>query len=262
MQKDLITKITDGILEITFNRPERKNAISRDMFEILLKNLEKNINNNNLRALFISGSGDAFSAGGDVKDMASREDESSLTAKTESLKKLISISEIIYTSPIPTVAVIDGVAAGAGLAISLACDFRISTERGKFTTAFSKVGFSGDFGISFFLTKMLGTSKAKELLYFSDIIDSKQALKLGLINFLIESQNKDAFVDDMKSKLKKLPPIAIKYMKKNILNVDIMDIGKSLEQEALYQMICSETEDHKNAVRAFVEKKVIDFKGE
>ena len=101
---------------------------------------------------------------------------------------------------------------------------------------------------------MLGTSKAKELLYFSDIIDSKQALKLGLINFLIESQNKDAFVDDMKSKLKKLPPIAIKYMKKNILNVDIMDIGKSLEQEALYQMICSETEDHKNAVRAFVEK--------
>ena len=164
MNSDLIINNNQGILEITFNRPERKNAISRAMFEKILETLKQNIHHEDLRAIFISGSGDAFSAGGDVKDMATKKDSGSLQEKTQSLSNLMEISKILYTSPVPTVAVVNGVAAGAGLALSLSCDFRISTEHGKFTTAFSKVGFSGDFGISYFLSKLVGVSKAKELL--------------------------------------------------------------------------------------------------
>ena len=116
MNSDLIINNNEGILEITFNRPERKNAISRAMFEKILETLKLNIHNKNLRAIFISGSGDAFSAGGDVKDMATKKDLDSLQEKTQTLRNLMEISKILYTSPVPTVAVVNGVAAGAGLA--------------------------------------------------------------------------------------------------------------------------------------------------
>ena len=261
MNSDLIINNNEGILEITFNRPERKNAISRAMFEKILETLKQNIHHKDLRAIFISGSGDAFSAGGDVKDMATKKDLGSLQEKTQSLRNLMEISKILYTSPVPTVAVVNGVAAGAGLALSLSCDFRISTEHGKFTTAFSKVGFSGDFGISYFLSKLVGISKAKELLYFSDVIDGTKALSLGIVNFLIDSNEIKSYTDSLKNKFKNMPPIAIKYMKKNLNNTDYENLETCLDQEALYQMICSETEDHKNAVLAFVNKEKVAFKG-
>ena len=261
MNSDLIINNNEGILEITFNRPERKNAISREMFEKILETLKVNVHNKDLRAIFISGNGDAFSAGGDVKDMAAKKDLGSLQEKTQSLRNLMEISKIMYTSPVPTVAVVNGVAAGAGLALSLSCDFRISTEHGKFTTAFSKVGFSGDFGISYFLSKLVGVSKAKELLYFSDVIDGTKALSLGIVNFLIDSNEIKNYSDSLKNKFKNMPPIAIKYMKKNLNNTDYENLETCLDQEALYQMICSETEDHKNAVLAFVNKEKVAFKG-
>ncbi|RPH08148.1 MAG: enoyl-CoA hydratase [Alphaproteobacteria bacterium TMED93] len=261
MNSDLIINNNEGILEITFNRPERKNAISRAMFEKILETLKLNIHKKDLRAIFISGSGDAFSAGGDVKDMATKKDLDSLQEKTQALRNLMEISKILYTSPVPTVAVVNGVAAGAGLALSLSCDFRISTEHGKFTTAFSKVGFSGDFGISYFLSKLVGISKAKELLYFSDVIDGTKALSLGIVNFLIDSNEIKSYTDSLKNKFNNMPPIAIKYMKKNLNNTDYESLETCLDQEALYQMICSETEDHKNAVLAFVNKEKVAFKG-
>ena len=141
MTEALLVKNDNDILEIRFNRPERKNAISRDMFEKMLHELEKNILDNNLKAIFLEGTGDCFCAGGDVKDMAAKEDNSSLPEKTENLKRLMQISNILYNATVPTVAVINGIAAGAGFALSLACDFRISTELEKFTTAFSKLDF-------------------------------------------------------------------------------------------------------------------------
>ena len=261
MTEALLIKNGSDILEIRFNRPERKNAISRDMFEKMLHELEKNILDNNLKAIFLEGTGDCFCAGGDVKDMAASEDYRTLPEKTENLKRLMQISNILYNATVPTVAVINGIAAGAGFALSLACDFRISTELGKFTTAFSKVGFSGDFGITYFLSKIVGISKAKELLFFSDIIDANEAHKLGIVNYLIDAKNKEDFVKQMKNKIKSQAPIAIKFMKKNFRNLELGILEKSLEYEALYQMICSETQDHKNAVEAFVKKEKVVFRG-
>ena len=261
MNNHILIENKDNILDIKFNRPESRNAITRDMFEQLLTALEKCKKDNNLRAIFLSGEGDAFCAGGDVKDMASREDTSSLEERTNSLRRIMGVSELLYTLPIPTISIINGAAAGAGFAIALACDMRIATENAKFVTAFSKIAFSGDFGGSYFLTKIIGSAKARELFYLSEAIDGKKANDLGIVNNLVNSTEIYDYTNDLKNKFRNLAPIAIKYMKKNLNVAEIGDLNLSLNQEALHMMICSETEDHKNAAKAFVNKEKVIFKG-
>ncbi len=261
MNNHLLINKSDNILNIKFNRPESRNAITREMFEILLSTLEECKKDNTIRAIILSGEGEAFSAGGDVKDMATREDKNSLQDKTSSLRRIMGVSELLYSLPIPSIAIINGPAAGAAFAISLACDLRIATENAKFVTAFAKIGFSGDFGGSYFLTKIVGTAKARELYYLSETIDAQKAKELGIINQLIESDNLDIYVKELKSKFQALPPIAIRFMKKNLNNAELGNLDLSLNDEALYMMICSETEDHKNAAKAFVKKEKVVFKG-
>jgi 2-(1,2-epoxy-1,2-dihydrophenyl)acetyl-CoA isomerase len=261
MEDNLLIDISNNILNIKFNRPESKNAITRDMFEKLLITLEGCNTNNSIRAIFLSGAGDSFSAGGDVKDMATREDHSSLQEKTSNLRRIMGVSELLYSLPIPTISIINGPAAGAAFAIALACDMRIATNKAKFITAFSKIAFSGDFGGSFFLTKIVGTAKARELYYLSDMINANEAKDLGIVNKLVEESNIDEYVESMKLKFQNLPPIAIKYMKKNLNNAELGNLDLSLNNEALFMMICSETEDHKNAAKAFVNKEKVTFKG-
>lgn len=261
MNENIIIKENNGILDIIFNRPDRKNAINREMFEKLLNIIKESQTNSKLKAIFLSGKGDAFSAGGDVKDMSKNNDESTLQEKTASLRRIMEVSKLLYEIPIPTVAIIDGPAAGAGFAISLACDIRIASDKAKFTTAFSKVGFSGDFGGSYFLTQIVGTAKARQLFYFSDVIDANTAQNIGLINYLKKESEIIEFTEVIKDKFRALPPIAIKYMKKNLNNALLGNLDLSLNEEALYMMICSETEDHKNAIKAFLKKEKPIFIG-
>ena len=138
---------------------------------------------------------------------------------------------------------------------------RIATENAKFVTAFSKIAFSGDFGGSYFLTKIIGSAKARELFYLSEAIDGKKANDLGIVNNLVNSTDINDYVKKLKNKFKNLAPIAIKYMKKNLNVAEMGDLNLSLNQEALHMMICSETEDHKNAAKAFVNKQKVVFKG-
>ena len=261
MSKPILIENKNNILHIKFNRPESKNAITRDMFEMLLTTLEQCKKDHDLRAIFLTGEGDAFSAGGDVKDMATKQDNSSLEEKTNSLRRIMGVSELLYTLPIPSISIINGAAAGAGFAIALACDMRIATENAKFVTAFSKIAFSGDFGGSYFLTKIIGTAKARELFYLSEVINAEKAKDLGIVNNIIDSSEIDEYTSSLKNKFKDLAPIAIKYMKKNLNTAEVGDLNLSLNQEALHMMICSETEDHKNAAKAFVNKEKVVFKG-
>ena len=261
MNNDILVQKNKGILNIIFNRPKSRNAINKNMFEILLSTLEKCKLDRDLRAIFLSGNGDAFSSGGDVKDMAKKKNESSLQEKTISLRRLMEVAKLLYSLPIPTISVITGPAAGAGFSLALACDMRIATHNAKFTTAFSKVGFSGDFGGSFFLTKLVGTSKAREMYYFSDVVDASYAKTLGIVNYLMEKEKLDKFIKTLKQRFRELPPIAIKYMKRNLNNAELCNLDNCLDEEAIHMMICSETEDHKNAIKAFVKKQKPKFIG-
>ena len=225
MSEHILIEKKNNILHIKFNRPESKNAITRDMFELLLATLEECKEDHNLRAIFLTGEGDAFSAGGDVKDMATKQDNSSLEEKTNSLRRIMGVSELLYTLPIPTISIINGAAAGAGFAIALACDMRIATQNAKFVTAFSKIAFSGDFGGSYFLTKIIGTAKARELFYLSEVIDAEKAKNLGIVNNIIDSNEIDEYTVSLKNKFKELAPIAIKYMKKNLNIAEVGDLN-------------------------------------
>ena len=261
LNNNLLVNQENGILDVTFNRPETKNAINRKMFHDLYDILNEKLKDSSTKGIFISGNGDAFSSGGDVKDMASNKDNFTLEEKTSSLRRLMKLSKLLYNSHVPTVAVITGAAAGAGFALALACDFRIANENAKFTTAFTKVGFSGDFGAAYFLSKIVGISKAKELFYFSEILSADEATSLGIVNYLKRDADLNSYVEKIKDKIRELPPIAIKYVKKNLNNSELNNLDHYLNEEALYQMICSETNDHKNAVKAFINKEKPVFKG-
>ena len=171
------------------------------------------------------------------------------------------VSRLLHEIPKPTIAAIPGAAAGAGLSIALACDMRIAAEGAKFTTAFTKVGLSGDFGGSWFLTRLVGTAKARELYYLSDIILAEEAERIGIVNRVVSPE---ALADEARTLALRLangPRVALGFMKRNLTLAETEPLGRALDQEALNHSRTAVTEDHREAAKAFVEKRAPVFKG-
>ena len=262
MTNDLIVKKENSILKITFNRPERRNALSHDMLNAFYSELIKIENDSSIRAVVITGAGNAFCAGGDLKDMAERSNENETTQeKTNNLRRMMETSRILHEMPTPTIAVLPGAAAGAGLSIALACDIRIASENAKITTAFAKAGFPGDFGGTFFLTQMVGTARARELYYLSSILTANEAKDLGIINRVATEDDLERVADEIIQQIANGPSTALRYMKQNMNLAEKGNLNASLDSEALFQTLCRETEDHKNAAKSFVAKEKPVFTG-
>jgi 2-(1,2-epoxy-1,2-dihydrophenyl)acetyl-CoA isomerase len=167
----------------------------------------------------------------------------------------------IYEMPKPVIASLPGPAAGAGLSLALACDLRIASENAILTTAFARVGFSGDYGGTFFLTQLVGTGRAKELYYLSERIDAKEAERLGIVNRVVPES---ALVEQTLALARRLahgPTVAYRYMKENINRAGGGEVGECLDMEATHHNHTGMTEDHREAARAFVEKREPTFKG-
>ena len=262
MSNDLIVNKENSILKITFNRPERRNALSHDMLNSLYEELIKVENDSSIRALVLTGAGNAFCAGGDLKDMAERNNENETTQeKTNNLRHMMETSRILHEMPTPTIAILPGAAAGAGLSLALACDMRIASENAKITTAFAKAGFPGDFGGTFFLTQMVGTAKARELYYLSSVLTANEAKELGIINRVASDENLENVANEVIEQIATGPSTALRYMKHNMNLAEKGNLNASLDSEALYQSLCRDTEDHRNAAKAFVAKKKPVFTG-
>src|SRR3954451_10098416 len=165
-QLELLESMEDGIATLTFNRPERMNALSTPIMEGLLQGLPRLAGDPAVKVVVLTGAGRAFCAGGDVKSMAEGGEQRSAAEATARLRSRMEVSRILHELPKPTIAMINGPAAGAGLAFALACDLRVAGASARLVTAFVRVGLSGDFGGSFFLTRLVGTAKAREL-YFT-----------------------------------------------------------------------------------------------
>ena len=163
--------------------------------------------------------------------------------------------------PKPTIAALPGAAAGAGLSLALACDLRIASENAVLVTAFSKVGFSGDYGGTFFLTQLIGSAKARELYFLSDRIDAKEAERLGLVNQVVAEGALEEKTMELARRLANGPSIAYRYMKENLNRAVGGEMGDCLDLEATHHVHTGSTEDHRNAARAFVEKKTPVFEG-
>ena len=263
MSNDLIVEKNNQTLKLTMNRPERRNALSDDMLNKMLEELNKASFDNSIRAIVLTGSENAFCAGGDVKDMASRDEDANknVQQRTRDLRRVMETARLLHQITTPTIALIPGPAAGAGFSLALACDIRIASESAKLTTAFAKVGFPGDFGGSYFLTQMIGTAKARELYYLSEVLSADKALEIGIVNKVIPDNKFFEESDKIVNQIATGPSIAYRYMKTNMNIAELGDLNQSLDNEAMHQTLCRFTEDHQNATKAFVEKKKPEFTG-
>ena len=250
----------DGLGKIIMNRPEARNAMSDEMNAAMMATLEDFENDSEVRAVILTGSEGAFCAGGDVKGMANKKDDPKRTidiAIHEQRMHQRGTSGKLFKMPKPTIAAVNGPAAGAGMSYALSCDLRIMSDSAFFTTAFAKVGFSGDYGGSYFMTQLVGLSKAKELYFLSDKIPAEEALKLGLsMNHELEQKTLE-----IAKQLAEGPAVAFRYMKENLNRAVSGEVDDCLDLEVTHHVHCGQTEDHKNATKAFVEKKQPVFKG-
>jgi 2-(1,2-epoxy-1,2-dihydrophenyl)acetyl-CoA isomerase len=261
MAEVLIETIDRGVATLTLNRPESMNALSGDLYGALLAALARLADDVSIGAVVLTGAGRAFCAGGDVKSMAARGDET-LTAMVQDLRRRTEISRWLHEMPKPTIAMVNGAATGAGLAIALACDLRIAGAAARFGTAFARVGLPGDFGITWFLTQIVGPAKARELLLLAEPLDAAAALALGIVNRVVPDGDLGATTVALAQRLAEGPRVAHRYMKAN-LNAALRGItlSETLELEASATARARATEDHQEATRAFVEKRKPVFKG-
>jgi 2-(1,2-epoxy-1,2-dihydrophenyl)acetyl-CoA isomerase len=258
---DLIETIEDGVATLTFNRPDRMNALSTPIMEGLLLGLPRLADDPAVRVVVLTGAGRAFCAGGDVKSMAEGGERRSPAEATAHLRSRMEVSRILHELPKLTIAMINGPAAGAGLAFALACDLRIAGASARLVTAFVRVGFSGDFGGSYFLTRLVGTAKARELYFTGRPVDAEEALSLGLVNRLVPDDQLATVTMELAQSLAHGPAIALSLMKRNMNCAESGGLAELLDMEAAHQVQTGRTEDHREAAKAFVEKRAPIFRG-
>lgn len=263
MSQDLLESVKDGVAVLTMNRPDRLNALSGAMLDALLEALPRLARDPDVGVIVLTGAGRAFCSGGDVKAMAEAKEAEgeTLEERAHALRERMEVSRWLHELPKPTIAMVRGAAAGAGLSMALACDLRIASDNARLGTAFARVGYSGDFGGSFFLTKLVGTAKARELYYTGDIIDAPQALALGLVNRVVTDAKLEDETMGLAIRLAAGPRVALRYMKRNLNAAESGTLKDQLDLEAWHHSRTGLTEDHRDATRAFVEKRAPVFRG-
>ena len=264
--QDLLADLDAGVLTLTLNRPEARNAMSGAMTAALADQLAKAELDPAVKVVVLTGAGKGFCAGGDVKGM----DESNQGGGGAStIDQAIHRQRVnqratagrLFKMPKPTLAALPGPAAGAGLSLALACDMRIMASSAILTTAFARVGFSGDYGGTYFLTQLVGSAKARELYYLSERVSAEEALRLGLANWVVAPEELSAKAREIALRLAGGPTVAYRYMKENLNRAMAGEVDDCLDLEATHHVHCGQTDDHKEAARAFVEKREPVFTG-
>jgi enoyl-CoA hydratase/carnithine racemase len=261
---ELFCEIRDRVALITLNRPEARNALSDRLTPALRRMIKQCGDDSEVGALLITGAGNAFCAGGDVKAMGnnSNKTEMSFEERVADLRtKQRTLTGALVAVRKPTVAALPGPAAGAGLALALACDMRIAAESAIMSTGYARIGLTGDYGVAWLLTRLVGTSRARELMFLSERIDARRCETLGLVNRVVpDAELRDTTFAIAKS-LAEGPSIALACIKDNLDHAMTSDFLESMDQEAENMVRSARTTDHKEAVRAFVAKRKPAFAG-
>ena len=259
----VLCELCDGVGTVTLNRPEARNALSPELTPALRRTIAALADEPDCAVMLITGAGTAFCAGGDVKGMASsgapvrsveervkdlRERQRTLTGALVAVRK-------------PTIAALPGAAAGAGLALALACDIRLAARSAFVTTGYARVGLSGDYGISWLLTRLVGTARAREFMFTAERIDAARCLEIGLFNRVHDD---DALQEEAFAFARQLaagPRLALAAMKDNLDQALSDGFLTCLDAEAPRLVHTSRSSDHREATRAFVEKRAPRFTG-
>ncbi len=261
----LLIGLDDGVAVITLNRPEARNALSDDLTVNLRAALRWCTDDEMVGAVLITGAGNAFCSGGDVKAMGKRNQTQHPpnieTAFQEMRTRHHEISGALHKLRKPSIAALPGPAAGAGLAIALACDFRIAAQTALLSTAYAKIGLTGDYGIAWLLTRVVGPARARQLLLTAERVSAADALTLGLINQMTSPDTLMVEAFEFAKTLAAGPQIAYAYIKDNLDEAMEIDHAAAIDREADRLLKARSTEDHKEAVAAFAEKRPPKFQG-
>ena len=269
MSDSVLVECDAGVATVTMNRPDRMNSLTDELMSTLPERLQVLADDPEVRCVVLTGAGErAFSAGADLAASSPREDEGVLSteqspeAAVDNLQHYQRSSLLLHTMRKPTLAAVNGAAAGASLSMVGACDLRVCSDNAIFTTAFQRIGFSGDFGGSYFWTHILGTAKARELYMLGDRIDAETALQYGLVSRVFPQAEFRKQVGELARRIADGPPIAYRYMKRNLNLVESgLGLDELLELEAEAMMRTARTEDFANASAAFLNKEKPEFRG-
>jgi 2-(1,2-epoxy-1,2-dihydrophenyl)acetyl-CoA isomerase len=256
----ILYEVESIVATLTLNRPDRLNALGLDMREEILDAVLRA--EKEARVLVITGAGRGFCSGGDVKEMAQRrEKQDSIIDDEIDMPTRDKVVIALMEMGIPSIASVNGVAAGAGCNLALACDMRIASSVARFGEVFIRRGLVPDWGGTFLLPRLVGTAKACELILTGDIIDAREAQGIGMVNRMVEPDQLKEETHKLAQRLAQGPPIAIRLAKKGIYRSADLGLRSTLEYESYAQSICSKTDDAAEGVRSFVEKRDPIFKG-
>lgn len=264
----LLTRRDDGVLWLTLNRPERKNAISPELREELLAALDEAHTDDEVRCVVITGAGDAFCAGVDLASSkvtggaARGEGPRDLRATRDAMKRgMQRVVRAIWELEKPVIAAVNGVAAGGGAQLALACDLVVAAEPARFIEIFVKRGLAVDTGGGWLLPRLVGLAKAKELVFFGDPVPASEALAIGLVNKVVHPSELEAASRAWAERLARGPTRAIGASKMLLNRALETDLLTALDEEATAQAFVSQTEDFAEGIRAFTEKRDPEFRG-
>jgi len=271
----LLTRLDpDGVLTVTLNRPAVKNAFDTATQRRMNEVFYDAARTPTVRVVILTGTGSAFSTGGDVKSLGGPDPGDALAqqycadatwgeveARVDRLRKVSEASLWLYRMGKPTIAMVRGPAAGAGLSLALACDFRFAAEDAFFVTSFARIGMSGDYGGSYFMTKLIGPAKTKELYMLSERVGAAEALRIGLITRLAAGAELEAQTYEFARRLAKGPPVALRYIKDNVHAALDESLERACEVELRNMIRCRMTQDSREAMTAFAQKREPQFNG-
>ena len=267
----IFEKRDNGVAFITLNRPDSLNAMGGDLMPLLAQHLAECRWDSGVRCVILTGAGRAFCAGGDVKNMAAARSDGGDGKHSPAAQFAHGVDELresqratsytLHTMPKPTIAMVNGHAVGAGLSLALACDVRIASDRAKFGTVFRNVGFSGDFGGSYFLQRLVGNERARMLYFTGQIVDADEAGRIGMVNRVVPHDRLAEETLAFAAKLAAGPTATLARTKENLNLGEYADLRTLLDQEGFYQRLTGLSNDSREAVRAFIDKREPKFAG-
>jgi 2-(1,2-epoxy-1,2-dihydrophenyl)acetyl-CoA isomerase len=251
-----------GVVTVTLNRPAKKNAISRDMFQELIEVFDEVAASRDDRVLVLTGAGDAFTSGADVTASDAADVTEGVGAALHSMRVVGRAALRLHDLPKPTIAAVNGVAVGAGCNLALGCDLIVAADTARFSEIFARRGLSLDFGGSWVLPRLIGLHKAKELAFLADVISADEAERFGIVNRVVPAADLEKVVGEIAHRIAAQPPVQISITKK-LLNQSLsVSMAEALEFEDVAQSLAFSSRDTAEAMLAFVEKREPRFTGE
>ena len=250
-----------GVATLTLNRPDKYNAFAGRMRQEIVEAVDEVAQDGNVRVMVITGAGKAFCVGGDVNEFVSGTTQALEQHVSNERHAMCKAVLTINSMEKPVIASVNGVAAGGGCNLALACDIRIASEKARFGQVFVRRGVHPDWGGIYFLPRLVGYSKAAELIFSGEVVGAEEALKIGMVNRVVSHEELAGTTRELAERIAKNAPIPIAFAKRGLQNFGKWDLAQALDYEAYVLEICKQSEDFMEGFSSFLEKREPVFKG-